>query len=266
MKIYISADIEGVCGTTSWNEVTRGSEEYHEFQQQMTEEVKAACEGAFEAGAAEIVIKDAHSTACNIIGADLPENSSLIRGWSLHPYMMMQELDSSFDAVLMLGYHTMAGGGGNPLAHTMSHVRVSSLDINGIPASEFLINYYTAMLEKVPVLFVSGDRELCDHASELVPGIRTVAVKRGSGGSTVNLHPKNAREMIRSAVSETLSGEISGSLQDLPERFKVTVSYNNSPDAYKSSFYPGAELISPRVVCFESAYYFDVLRFFLFTL
>jgi len=266
MKIYISADIEGVCGTTSWIEVTRGSAEYFEFQQQMTKEVKAACEGAFDAGATEIVIKDAHGTACNIIAADLPENTVLVRGWSRHPYMMMQELDSSFDAVLMLGYHAMAGGGGNPLAHTMSHVRISSLDINGIPASEFLINYYTAMLEKVPVLFVSGDREICNHASELVPGISTVAVKKGSGGSTVNVHPKSARKMIRSTVCETLSGKLPDYQQDLPELFKITISYNSSHDAYKASFYPGAELASPRIVCFESENYFDVLRLFLFTL
>lgn len=73
MKIYISVDIEGVCGTTTWDEVTRGKAEYPEFQQQMTGEVLAACEGALAAGASEIVIKDAHDTACNIIAESLPE-------------------------------------------------------------------------------------------------------------------------------------------------------------------------------------------------
>ena len=72
--------------------------------------------------------------------------------------MMMKELDTSFDGVLMLGYHTYGGGAGNPLAHTMSNTRISSITINGMATSEFLINSYTAMLEKVPVLFVSGDR------------------------------------------------------------------------------------------------------------
>ena len=67
MKIYISVDIEGICGTTHWDEVTRGKEEYPEFQKQMTAEVVAACEGAIKAGASDIVINDAHDSARNII-------------------------------------------------------------------------------------------------------------------------------------------------------------------------------------------------------
>lgn len=266
MKIYLSVDIEGVCGTTTWAEVTRGNAEYLEFQRQMTREVSAACEGAFQAGATEIVIKDAHSTACNIIAEDLPENTVLIRGWSRHPYMMMQELDNTFDGALMLGYHSFAGGGGNPLAHTMSNAIISSLDINGQPASEFLINYYTAMLEKVPVLFISGDQEVCDHAAEIVPGIGTVAVKTGLGSSTINIHPKNAAEMIKNGVCRALSGSSWGYLQELPEKFKITISYTNNQDSYKAAFYPGVKLISPRTISFESDNYFDVLRLFLFTL
>ena len=265
MKIYISVDIEGVCGTTTWSEVTRGNGEYPEFQQQMTGEVKAACEGAFEAGATEIVIKDAHDTARNIIAELLPEKTRLIRGWSRHPYMMMQELDPSFDGVVMLGYHTYGGGAGNPLAHTMSNTRISSITINGLATSEFLINSYTAMLEKVPVLFVSGDRELCDHAAEIIPGIETAAVKTGVGESTVNIHPRTAREMIKNGVKKALTGS-KPKLQELPDWFSVNVSYNDIRDSYKASFYPGAELLGPRQVGFEAEDYFDVLRFFLFTL
>lgn len=265
MKIYISVDIEGVCGTTTWGEVTRGNGEYPEFQQQMTGEVKAACEGAFAAGATEIIIKDAHDTARNIIAEQLPENTSLIRGWSRHPYMMMQELDSSFDGALMLGYHSYGGGAGNPLAHTMSNTRVLSVAINGKPASEFLINSYTAMHAKVPVLFVSGDQELCDHATEIIPEIESVAVKSGVGESTINIHPRTARQQIKEGVEKCLKGG-NAKLQQLPGSFEVTVSYNDIRDSYKASFFPGAELLGPREVGFEAKDYFDVLRFFLFNL
>jgi D-amino peptidase len=263
MKIYISVDLEGVCGATSWDEVTRGKSEYPEFQRQMTREVQAACEGAFDAGAAEIVINDAHDTACNIIAEDLPENTQLIRGWSRHPYMMMQELDESFDGVLMLGYHSLAGSDGSPLAHTMS-TGVSSLTINEGEASEFLINYYTAMLEKVPVLFISGDRDICDHAAEIAPGISTVSVKTGTGASTINIHPGSALKRIKSTVHQALSGTLSGGVEPLPELFKISVCFNNHQDAYKASFYPGCKLISSREVGFVSDNYFEVLRLFLF--
>ena len=51
MRIYLSADIEGVCGITHWDEATRSSPDYARFQQQMQREVQAACEGAVRAGA-----------------------------------------------------------------------------------------------------------------------------------------------------------------------------------------------------------------------
>lgn len=265
MKIYISVDIEGVCGATAWDEALPGGEEYKQFQQQMTREVKAACEGAVEAGAKEIYVRDAHNTARNIIASELPENTRLIRGWSRHPYMMMQELDSTFDAALMIGYHSLAGGMGNPLAHTMSS-KITEVTINKRPASEFLINWYTAMLEHVPLVFLSGDREICDYAAKTVTGLCTVAVKTGCAASTVNIHPEAAARMIKSNVYEVLTGKLTSYLQELPERFKVTISYVSTHDAYKASFYPGARLLSSRMIGYESENYFDVLRLFLFNL
>lgn len=265
MKVYISADMEGICGTTSWDEVTKGKDGYQEAQQQMTWEVVAACEGALEAGAAEIVVRDAHDTARNIIASQLPENTTIIRGWSRHPYMMMQGLDHSFDAVFMIGYHAFAGGGRNPLAHTMNTTHNSSLLINGNLASEFLVNHYTALLEGVPVVFITGDLELCEHAREYLPAVTSVAVKTGSGESTTNMHPKAALAAIKNGARDALSGEIEKPGK-LPEQFEITLNFNNHMDAFKTSFYPGAELQAPRVVTFTSADYFNVLRFFLFNL
>jgi D-amino peptidase len=265
MKIYISVDFEGICGTTHWDEVTRGKEEYPEFQKQMTAEVVAACQGAMKAGATEIVINDAHDSARNILARELPVSSRLIRGWSYHPYMMMQELDASFDAAMMIGYHSFAGGDGNPLSHTMS-TKISQLTINGQQASEFLINWYTAMYEKVPVVFISGDQQLCDHAAALIPAISSAAVKSGMGASTNNIHPQAAVDKISEEACNALSKDMNSCLVDLPSRFNVSVSYSNNLDAYKCGFYPGARLTAPRQISFASDDYFDILRFFLFTL
>jgi D-aminopeptidase len=54
MKIYISADIEGTTGIAHWDEADRAKSDYEAFRSQMTAEVKAACEGANQAGAKEI--------------------------------------------------------------------------------------------------------------------------------------------------------------------------------------------------------------------
>lgn len=263
MKIYMSVDLEGICGTTHWDDVTRGNERYPEFQKQMTAETAAACRSALEAGATEIYVRDGHDSAKNIIAADLPESTVLIRGWSRHPYMMMQELDPSFDAAMMIGYHSFGGSPGNPLAHTMAS-KVSSVTINGLPTSEFLINSYTAAYEEVPIVFASGDQALCDHAAEIIPSIKTVAVKHGTGDSTVNMHPQAACRKIADTVQNALSGDVSDCLLPLPESFDVLIAYTSTLEAYKNSFFPGAELVGTRAVRFKSTDYFEVLKFFLF--
>ena len=97
MKAYLSVDIEGVAGIAHWDEASKREADYAEFQDQMTSEAVAACEGALEAGATEVWIKDAHGTGRNIRQEALPVEAVLIRGWSNHPLGMVQELDAGFD-------------------------------------------------------------------------------------------------------------------------------------------------------------------------
>ncbi|GIS54633.1 hypothetical protein Ct9H90mP29_16750 [bacterium] len=60
MKVYISADMEGITGVANWEEVDHNKPAYAQFQKQMSLEVAAACEGAIAAGAKQIMVKDAH--------------------------------------------------------------------------------------------------------------------------------------------------------------------------------------------------------------
>ena len=264
MKIFISADIEGVTGATHWDETDKKSSDYEEFSKQMTEEVIAACEGALEAGAKEIWVRDAHASARNIIPAKLPREVKLVRGWSGHPFEMVQELEESFDAMMMVGYHSWAGSGADPLAHTISSGVIIYIQINDMYVSEFILNAYTAGLVKVPVVFVSGDTGICEQAESFIPGIQTVAVKHGVGNSTVSIHPHLAVERIRESVQEALEGDVSKCRVKLPKHFSVEIKYKEHSKAYKSSFYPGVTLKEPTVIQFEADDYFEVLRAILF--
>jgi len=266
MKIYISADIEGVTGVTHWNETDLEKRDSAAFREQMTAEVQAACEGAVNAGATEILVKDAHDTGRNIIASKLPKEVRLIRGWSGHPFGMMQELDESFYAVMMIGYHSRAGAETSPLAHTMAGSIVYGITLNGRNASEFLLNSYAAGLARVPVVFVSGDKGLCDEVNSLNSNIGTAAVKEGIGSSTVSIHPEIAVARIREGVIKALKGDAAKCLIRLPNDFLVEITYKNHFDAYKASFYPGAVLKESFVVRFETDNYFEALRMLLFTI
>src|SRR6478735_171751 len=183
MKVFISADIEGTAGITNWDEARKGNPDYAEFREYMTDELVAACEGAKAAGATEVVVKDAHSTARNLILSKLPDYVRIVRGWSGHPDAMMFGLDAGFSAAIYTGYHSKAGSEANPLAHT-SNLRISRLLLNGEVASEFTVNALCAAGYGVPSVFLAGDAGICSEARAMVPGLKSVETLEGKGRST----------------------------------------------------------------------------------
>jgi D-amino peptidase len=260
MKIYISADIEGVCGSTHWDEADDNKKDYTEFQNQMTKEVVAACKGAIAAGAKEIIVQDAHGTGRNITAKELPDGVKLIRGWSGHPNAMVQELDKSFDALMFVGYHSRAGSSGNPLAHTMRGSYIDYLKINDYYTSEFLLHGLLAATLDVPVAFLSGDDELCKHVKNINKNISTVAVKEGVGNSTVNLHPKEAIEKIWQGVESALQSYLTKCLLPKYDKYNVELRFKKHQQAYNASFYPDCKLIDSQTINFETKDYFEVMR------
>lgn len=264
-KLYISADIEGVSGIVDWKETDTGDFQSAYFRAQMTREVRAACEAALDAGVTDVLVKDAHGSGRSIDPSALPRNACILRSWTRDPLVMMGGFDSSFDGVFFIGYHSMAGSGGNPLSHTMD-LNVQELRINGRPVSEFVINAYTAASMGVPVLLLTGDRELCETAKEYNPNIITVPVSEGIGSGSVSIHPDLAAERIKAAAASALSADPETLRFPLPDSFEVSIVYKQHYRAYRASYYPGAKLVSPSEVGFRSRKWEDVLTFFLFVL
>lgn len=263
MKVFISADIEGITGVSHWDETDANKGVYGVARDQMCAEVGAACEGALEAGATDIWVRDAHDSARNLIPNRLPKGVTLVRGWAADPLMMMQEIDSSFDAAALIGYHSRAASNTSPLAHTMTGdwARIS---INGIDVSECFINTYSAAMFNVPVVFVSGDKGLCEEVATINSAIKTVAVKEGHGNSTIDIHPQIAVERIKAGMAEALKGDISKCRIKLPDHYVIEIQYRSHIKAFTNSFYPGARLIKPNIVHFEHKEYYELLRFMQF--
>ncbi len=263
MRIYISADMEGIAGISKWDETIKGSQDYEKYRQQMTREVAAACEGAIEAGADYILVKDGHEDGKNLIHEALPKNVKVISGWSNHPYCMVEGLDESFDAVIMIGYHCAGYSNGSPLAHTLYPERIKGITINGEVADEFLIHTYACHMIGVPVVVVSGDGELMRHIKAFDPQIKTIAVQEGFGGSVVSIHPDLAVERIKRGVKKTLESTIEYEFKR-PDRFEMVLEFKNHVDAYKFSFYPNVQQLDEYRVRYVSNNYMDLLSMMLF--
>jgi len=265
MKVFISVDIEGSATSAVWDEtmVLRGTAPATEHQRQMTQEVLAACRGAIKAGATEILIKDAHSRGLNIIPDDLPECAELIRGWAGHPFMMVEQVDSSYDAALFVGYHTTAGRDGSLLSHSLS-LDVQEMYINDIEASEFLIFSWACALCGVPAVYLSADKQMCEDGARLWPSLVTTAVKEGWGASVRCMAPKKALRLIEEDVERALRQDLDVAKIVLPDFFKLKVIYKEPSRAFKVSQYPGVTMVNEKTVAYESNDYLEVLRTIMF--
>jgi D-amino peptidase len=125
---------------------------------------------------------------------------------------------------------------------------------------------YAAALVDVPLVFVSGDKGICEEAALLIPNIATLDVKQGTGNATVNIHPHLAVEKIRGGVQIALQVDVSKCRLPMPEQFTVDITYIDHAMARKASFFPGAISTHPHTIRFESKDYFEVLRLFAFVL
>ena len=258
MKLFISADIEGTTGIVLWDETTNGHARYPYFQQQMTKEVAAACQGAIDAGCDDILVKDAHDSACNLIPRQLPEEVRLFRGWGSDIMSMMAGLEPDCDGVFFTGYHSGAGMDTNPLSHTMN-TRNNYVRINGVIAPELMINSLTAAYFGVPVRLVTGDKGLCDWMKAINPNVETVAVSEGRGRGSISIHPDRAIRLIQEAAERAMKKPAEDCMFPLPEYFKVEICFKQHFQARGAS-YPGVVQTGPTTVEYEAYDYMDVLR------
>ncbi|MCI8274154.1 MAG: M55 family metallopeptidase [Lachnospiraceae bacterium] len=218
---FISADLEGAADVTAWCETEKGGDGYEEARLQMSREAAAACEAVLAAGY-QVVVRDGHESARNILHGLLPRGAKLMRGWACHPGSMMAGISEKYAGALYVGYHSPAGTDGSPLAHTMDRNEIRWVKINGKLASEFTLNSMYAAQMGVPSVFISGDETICRLAGEEVPQIQTVAVKECRGNSTFNLHPEEACDKIRAGVAEALKRQ--APVRELPAEFVLEVS------------------------------------------
>ncbi|MGH2447768.1 MAG: M55 family metallopeptidase, partial [Chloroflexota bacterium] len=210
MKVYISADVEGVAGVVSWDQISPGSRDYAVGRDLMAGEVNAAIEGALEAGADQIIVNDAHSRMTNLLPEQINQQARLILG-HYKPMYMLQGLDDTFDAAFFVGYHGAIGEPEAILSHSYNPRAIWEAKVDGRVVGEIGINALVTQYYGVPIRLMTGDQAVAREASQIVPGAKVAEVKRSlSRYSAENLSPRDARELIRR--------EATAALRDLPER------------------------------------------------
>src|SRR5688572_21899913 len=173
LKVFISVDMEGIAGVAAGSDVGGTSGDYARFRTIMAAEANAAIDGAFSAGATDVLVRDSHGSKLNMFPGDLDPRARLLRGQSGGPKNMMEGIDSTFGAVVFIGYHAKAGTQKAILEHT-STGNVVDFSINGVSLPEGGYNALVAGLYGVPVVFASGDRAVVEQLRGLLGPIDAV--------------------------------------------------------------------------------------------
>lgn len=261
LKVFISVDMEGITGVTTSEECSRTGKDYDYFRRIMTEEANAAIEGALAAGATEILVRDSHGSARNILPDLLHKKARLLRNWAPGPKSMMEGIDETFDGAVFVGYHAKAGSSDALIEHTMTG-NITDVSINGVSLPEAGINALIAGSYDVPVVFVAGDLALCEQAKALFGVVETVAVKEGIGGAAINHHPEVSQEMIRSGVEKAFKGLTQYRPYKLSPPYTLVLQLKREESVYTGALYPGAERTGDWELTYKSDDLMEVIKAF----
>ena len=246
MKVFVSVDMEGASGVTTWDDVVPGRMFYQQSRSLLTRDVNSAIEGALVAGATEILVNEAHDGMRNLLLDELNPEARVIRGFRGKRLAMMEGVDESFDRAFLVGYHARAGTPGAVLNHTMFNT-VHNLWINGVTVGEGGMSAALAGHFGMPIALVTGDDKVIGEMRDLLGSFEAVEVKKGiSRYSADCLNPEVTSGMIREAAGRALSANVK------PYRVKspvtVEVEFTTLEMGSLAAWVPSVENVEPRKV------------------
>jgi D-amino peptidase len=250
LKVYISTDMEGVAGVVTADQLAPGSFEYERFRRFMTDETLAAVRAAQHAGATEIVVSDSHGNGENLLIEAFPNDVRIVRSWPRHG-LMAAGLDSTFNAVLLIGYHASTTSTTGVRAHTISSASYARVALNGQDVSEGEWVAAQAGALGVPVVFASGDDAMARELRQRLGDIVTVETKHTLGfHSALTITPQESVARIGTGVSTALARLSKFKPYVLSTPIRLEVTFKNYMPAEVLSFLRSVERVNSHSIRF----------------
>jgi D-amino peptidase len=264
LKVYISADMEGIAGAVTQEQLGPAGFEYQRFREIMTAEVLAAIEGARAAGATEILVSDSHGNGQNLLIERLPEDVRVIRSWP-RPLGMMEGIDPTFHAAIFVGYHAGATNPGGVRAHTFSSANYAAVRLNGRPVAESEFNAAVAGHFGVPVVLITGDDAAVSELQEMVRGVEGAVVKRAIGfHSAETMTPAAAQGLIRRQAEVGVRNRAQVAPVRLATPVALELTFKNYRPVEVLAFLPQVERADARTIRFVGRDMVEIATFMAF--
>jgi D-amino peptidase len=252
LKVYISVDMEGIAGVVTSDQLGPEGFEYQRFREFMTAEALAAVTAAKEAGATEVLVSDSHGNGQNLLIEKLPVDVRVIRAWP-RKLGMMGGIDSTFDAVIFIGYHASTSNTKGVRAHTFSSATLTRLAINGKEMSEGSWNAAIAGHFGVPVIMISGDDAAVAEVRAQVGDLEGAVVKNNLGFHSANtVTPQAAQQLIGEKVKAAINklGKFTPFKLSLP--VTLDVSFKHYQPAEVLAYLRGVERLDAHSIRFRA--------------
>ena len=261
LKVYISADLEGIAGVVSGDQLGPTGFEYGRAREWMTGEVLAAIAAARESGATEIVVSDSHGNGESLLIDQLPDDVRIIRSWP-RPLMMMEGIDSTFAAAILIGYHSGTTNPAGVRAHTLSSATLAAVSLNGVSVPEAGISAAIAGRYGVPVVLISGDDVAVAEARQLLGDVEGAVVKRAiSFHSASTMPPKAAQQLIRERVKAALARRTAFKPYIVRAPVQLDVVFKNYRPAEVLAYLPMVERTTAHSIRFTGRDIVEVSKF-----
>ncbi|MAE65970.1 MAG: hypothetical protein CMJ18_16995 [Phycisphaeraceae bacterium] len=251
MKVYIEVDSEGqTCVTREpSDETVYGTFQAEYNRLRAAEETVAAVEGAREAGATDIIVRDAgfvrghHPGGLFLMHERLPAGVRIALG-SIKPAVRAA---AGCDAAILLGKHAMAGVADGVMAHTGSSANTEAVWLNGERIGEIGLSAVSLGAMGIPIVMIAGDEAACREANQWIEDLELAAVKQGlNRHGAVSLHPSDGCALIRDRTCKALRRlhEFEPVRRDGP--FELRTDYFTAEQADIKAAQSGAERIGER--------------------
>jgi D-amino peptidase len=263
-KLYISADMEGVVGAVTGDQLGPSGFEYGRFREFMTREVLAVIRGARAEGVTEFVISDSHGNGENLLLELLPEDVTVVRSWP-RPLGMMEGIDSTFAAAVFVGYHAGTTNPRGVRAHSFSSARLADVRLNGQSVPEGGFNAAIAGHFGVPVILVTGDDAAVEEVRHVVGDIEGAVVKWAiSFHAARTLTPEASYRLIEEKTRAALRRLASFQPVRLTTPVTLDVRFKNYRPSEMLAWLPIVERTDAHSVRYVGRDILDVSRFFRF--
>ena len=206
MKAFISVDLEGMPYIVIPGHLGLKGTLYNEARKVATKLTMVVADELHKNGFEGVLIADSHGPMVNLLVEDLPEYVEIVRGFP-RPLSMVSGVQEC-EVALFLGYHAKFGTAKSTFDHTYSGGSINKVEVNGVAASEFLLNAYVAGEFGVPVVLVAGEAQLLeDDVKAYAPWAETVALKNSlsrlsARSASLTKIEKELRKATRRAVAK----------------------------------------------------------------